>query len=207
MTAYVIDKQLQKKSRIKIIAVFSIFLGPLLLAFIWLQMVKNEPNIASSSNGELIKPARPLDAFTLNESGGGDFTHASIEKLWTMIYFSNGSCTEACEKNLFHMRQIRLSLVQNMDRVQRVVVVDKETDLSAELLAEHEGLRVVGGDAGALEAFRQQFRNAESAMQPSADAIYLVDPLGNLMMRFGADLNPKSILKDIKHLLKVSRIG
>jgi len=44
-------------------------------------------------------------------------------------------------------------------------------------------------------------------MQPLQNAIYLVDPLGNLMMRFPPDLEPKSLLKDLKHLLKVSRIG
>ncbi|MCB1756857.1 MAG: SCO family protein [Gammaproteobacteria bacterium] len=207
MTDYVIDKELQRKSRIKIVAVFAVFLGPLLLAFIWLQTVKNNPNISVSTHGELIKPAHPLEPFTLSEADGEAFSLQSFDRFWTMIYFSGGPCAEACEKNLYHMRQVRLALVQNMDRVQRVVVVDQQSDIAPELLAEHEGLHVLGGDPQALEQFRQQFRNAQSAMQPAGEAIYLVDPLGNLMMRFSGEVDPKGILKDLKHLLKVSRIG
>jgi cytochrome oxidase Cu insertion factor (SCO1/SenC/PrrC family) len=207
MNAHVIDKELQKKSRLKIIAVFSIFLGPLLLAFVWLQLVKNDASLGTSSKGQLISPAVPITAFNLKEPMVGEFTAESLTKVWSMVYLLNGTCTQVCEQNLYHMRQIRLSLVQNMDRVQRVLVTSEEHVLAAALLEQHIGLRAVTGNTDELEALANQISEAESSLTASQDALYLIDPLGNIMMRFPADLNPKLILKDIKHLLKVSRIG
>ncbi len=209
MNTQITDRSVQRKSRIRIIAVFSIFLLPLLLAFVWLQIVKNEStDFTSSSNGELIEPAVHLDVFGLSEQGIDElFDNASLRGVWTLLYFSHGPCEASCQQNLYHMRQIRLSLNQNMDRLQRVIAAASNRQIPEELLRQHVGLRVVSGVPEALAMLENQVRKAESLLPPKVDSIYMIDPLGNLMMRFAADLNPKSILKDIKHLLKVSRIG
>ncbi len=207
MNSIVIDKEAQKKSRIKLLAVFFIFLGPLLLAFIWLEFVKNNPGYATFTHGELITPAQPITAFALQDMDGQAFGPDSINQVWTMMYFTNGPCTEICEQNLYHMRQVRLSLVQNMDRVQRVTVVRDRGEIPPEMIEQHPGLYVLSGTEEQYSVLEKQISEAESALEPLEDSIYLIDPHGNLMMRFSADLNPKGMLKDIKHLLKVSRIG
>lgn len=207
MTTVVIDKQAQRKSRIKLLGVLFIFAGPLFLAFVWLQLVKNDVSIVSSSNGELIKPATPLEAFSLSNSDKGEFGLDELKGSWTMLYFTDGACEEICQQNLYHMRQVRLSLAQNMDRVQRIAIVQNATDINMETKSQHDGLHVIGGTSAEIAGIEKQIRDAESGMPVSKNAIYIVDPLGNLMMRFPADLNPKGMLKDLKHLLKVSRIG
>ena len=108
------------------------------------------------------------------------------------------------------MRQVRLALSHRMDRVQRVLLLENAEQVAAELLDEHPGLRVLQGDADQYQQMVEKINLAldqsEGGLQPG-DAIYLIDPFANLMMRFPADLPPKKMLKDIKHLLKVSRIG
>ena len=207
MNTMVIDREAQRKSRIKLLGVLFIFAGPLLVAFIWLQLVRQNAIVATSSHGDLIRPATPLTGFLLEENTGGTVNLDSLKGLWTMLYFSEGSCEESCQQNLYHMRQVRLALARNMDRVQRLVVTTETGTINQELLDQHEGLRVATGGAAAVNGLKQQVLTAEAEMGISPDAIYLIDPMGNLMMRFPADLNPKGMLKDLKHLLKVSRIG
>jgi len=199
------SSSVQAVSRMKLIALLSCFAVPLLIAALWLAWVRiNGGDLGLSARGELIQPAVPLKPFTLAERGARNFDQEAFRGIWTLLYAPVGECTEVCEKNIYHMRQVRLSLVHRMTRVQRALVLESDQQVNPDLLAEHEGLRVLTGDKSAL---MDQFRDAQAGMEERQDALYLIDPMGNLMMRFPADLDPKSMLKDIKHLLKVSRIG
>ncbi len=195
----------QLVSRIKLIALLGSFAFPLLIAAVWLYMVKSsDGELGISARGELIRPAVPLTPFELQERAAGSFDIDALRGIWTMVYAPAGECLEVCETNLYHMRQVRASLAHRMDRVQQVALLDNAGQLSEKLILEHPDLRVLTGDRTVLTS---QIRSAEGEMEIVQDAIYLVDPFGNLMMRFAPDLPPKSMLKDIKHLLKVSRIG
>lgn len=202
-----IDPALRRRSRIKLISIFAIFAVPLLLASIYLHLVRaNGGSLGITSRGELISPAIPLREFTL-VAGEEEFTLDSIRGIWTMLYIPEGDCLDACEQNLYHMRQVRLALNHRMDRVQRAVIMSSDKQISAALLAEHPGLIAATGSAEAQALLNSQVYDAQQGMEVLQDAIYLIDPFGNLMLRFPADLKPNSMLKDIKHLLKVSRIG
>ena len=205
-----IDPAHRRRSRIKLISIFAIFAVPLILATIYLQMVRmSGGSIGDTSRGELINPAVPLTEFTLTALQGPDeeFTLDTVRGLWTMLYVPAGNCEEACQRNLYHMRQVRLALNHRMDRVQRAVVVQDATQVPDSILAEHKGLIAATGATVPLGEFTAQVAQAQQGMNPMQDAIYLIDPFGNLMLRFPPDLAPESMLKDIKHLLKVSRIG
>lgn len=205
-----IDPAHRRRSRIKLISIFAIFAVPLILATIYLQMVRmSGGSIGDTSRGELINPAVPLTEFTLSALQGPDkeFTLDTVRGLWTMLYVPAGNCEEACQRNLYHMRQVRLALNHRMDRVQRAVVVQDATQVPDSILAEHKGLIAATGATVPLGEFTAQVAQAQQGMNPMQDAIYLIDPFGNLMLRFPPDLAPESMLKDIKHLLKVSRIG
>ena len=194
---------------------------PLLLATFWLHYVRTTGgSLGISSRGELIHPAFPLEQLELgeikrasaaeSENEGAPFNHDSLRGIWTMFYAPQGHCDEACEKNIYHMRQVRLALNHRMDRVQRVLLVSEPGQVSEELVKEHPGLRVLQGTNEQYQAMLGKISEALAAAEgdfEDKDAIYLIDPFANLMMRFPADLPPKSMLKDIKHLLKVSRIG
>lgn len=202
-----IDPAVRRRSRIKLISIFAIFAVPLLLASIYLHFVRaNGGSLGITSRGELIAPAVPLSEFTL-VAGEEEFTLDSIRGIWTMLYIPEGECLDACEQNLYHMRQVRLALNHRMDRVQRAVIMSSDKQISAALLAEHPGLIAATGSVEAQAVLSSQVYQAQQGMDALQDAIYLIDPFGNLMLRFPADLKPNSMLKDIKHLLKVSRIG
>jgi len=195
----------QFTSRMKMLALLGAFGFPLLLATVWLQVVKAKGgDFGVSVKGELIRPAYPLEPFELTEQGKDTFNQESLRGIWTMLYAPVGECVDTCQKNLYHMRQVRLALNHRKDRLQRAVLLESPGQLTDVLISEHPGLRVLSGERAVLMG---QFATAEGEMPASEDAIYLIDPFGNLMMRFPADLPPKSMLKDVKHLLKVSRIG
>ncbi|MFK7862229.1 MAG: SCO family protein [Granulosicoccus sp.] len=203
-----IDPAKRRRSRIKLVSIFAIFAVPLILASIYLHLVRSSGGtIGDTSRGQLIQPAVPLTDFSLLADEGEAFNLDSVRGIWTMLYIPVGECLDTCEKNLYHMRQVRLALNHRMDRVQRAVLMQSPTQIKADLLMEHPGLIAATGSKTAQVQLSGQVESAQTGMDPLEDAIYLIDPFGNIMLRFPPDLEPKSMLKDIKHLLKVSRIG
>ncbi len=188
--------------RLKLLALIGAFAGPLLLASIWFALTDPQGEVDTRNNGQLIEPAHPLTDFSLRLADGSAFALDDLRGHWTMVYFSAGECAEQCVQNLYHMRQVRLSLHKRMHRVQRLYI---GAPLGDELVAEHPGLLIATD--GQMGELRDQFDAAEAQLGPLPQAIYLVDPLGNLMLRFDPALDPRKMLKDLKHLLKVSRIG
>lgn len=202
-----IDPIVRRNSRIKLISIFAIFAVPLILASIYLQVVRTSGGeLGLTSRGQLIQPAVPLTEFTLSQQEG-EFDLDSVRGSWTLLYMPAGECLDTCKLNLYHMRQVRLALNHRMDRVQRAVLLESPRQLSDELIAEHAGLMIATGSLAEQAALRDQVTAAEASMAALPDVIYLIDPFGNVMLRFPSDLPPKSMLKDLKHLLKVSRIG
>jgi cytochrome oxidase Cu insertion factor (SCO1/SenC/PrrC family) len=134
----------------------------------------------ASNYGELITP-RPV---SLDELRGK----------WVLVTFDAAACDAYCEKKLYFMRQVRRAQGKDMDRVERLWVLTDTHKPRADLLAAIEGTR--------LAAFSPQGFPGNPA-----DHIYLVDPLGNLMMRFPRDPDPSRMIKDLQRLLKYSRIG
>jgi hypothetical protein len=135
--------------------------------------------------GELIPP-RPLSG-------------APLEKLkgkWVLVSFDAAACDAYCEKKLYFMRQTRRAQGKEQLRIERAWLLTSPGQPRAELLQAIEGTHVA--PAGEL---------AKAFPGAPADHIYLVDPLGNLMLRFPRDPDPKKIIKDLNRLLKYSRIG
>lgn len=144
--------------------------------------------------GELIPPVM------LTQVVGADPLGAQARGKWVMVSIDSGQCDDACRKKLWEMRQLRLTQGKEKDRVERAWLVDDQVTPSAELLREYEGTIVLQArDSVLLKQF--------PAVGSARDHIYLVDPLGNLMMRFPKDADANRIKKDLIHLLKVSHVG
>lgn len=190
------------RGRRTLVGIAALFFVPLALSF-WLYYSGGWRPSGSTNHGELITPARPLPevAFTLPDGT----TSARADLLrgkWTLLYLGGGGCTEDCRKALWTMRQTRQLLAEEIDRVQRVFIVRSDCCNMDFLGKEHPGLEVVKADDPSTRDF--------FALFPATDpthSIYVVDPLGNLMMRFDARENPKGLLSDMKKLLKLSHIG
>lgn len=154
------------------------------------------------SNGELIIPVVDIESLKLKDVLGNELDRQALTPKWRMYYFAGSVCSTNCINNLYNMRQINIALGKNQDRVQHAIIHLETADQAfTELLeAEYkETFRLTTDSQNLPEALHN-----DVATSP---AIYLMDPNGNIMMRFPESLDPKLILKDINKLLKISRIG
>lgn len=174
-----------------------LFFGPLLAAWILYFHSDWRPG-ELSVHGELIDPAVPLAA--ADGTGGDDVFHGH----WSLLYVSPGPCEEDCEQALYRMRQTDVALGRRGARVE-TVFLPLGTLPDAEFLAtEHPKLVVLppGSDAAGILA-----ESLPAAARPDGTGIFVVDPLGNLMMRFDLESDAKGMYEDLKKLLRISRIG
>jgi hypothetical protein len=131
---------------------------------------------------------------------------------WLMVRMGPAECSEACKQELWLMRQLRLTTGRERDRVERLwILTDAKGQPDPALLAEHEGLWVVRlADAETKDPLVANWLSVarqSAAQNQGASNIWLVDPLGNLMMRFPDNPDPNGMKKDLNKLLKASRIG
>lgn len=156
----------------------------------------------SSAKGELIHPARPLDFAGLRRADGDAAGVELFQDMWTLLYIGDGTCDEACRTALTYGRQTRLAVGRDMDRVQRVFLSTGHCCDQQYLGAEQPGLITLDGSSPDAQAFLAQFPGERRT------SLYIVDPLGNLMMRHDAtQVINKDLLTDLKKLLKLSHIG
>lgn len=147
--------------------------------------------------GELLEPRALTDA-GLERTDGSAFRFADLRTNWILLSVDDAACNERCRLKLVYMRQLRLAQGKDAERMQRVWVVSDEGTPDPRLLEQHAGLHIVRARGkGALAAL-------PASASPAAH-IYVVDPLGNLMMRFPADGDPRRMLKDLARLLKHSK--
>ena len=157
------------------------------------------PPSKTMNYGELVE-TRPLPAHRLTALDGRPFSLAELKGKWIMLQLDASACGEGCRQKLYYMRQVRKAQAQEMDRIERVWLVTDGGIPGAELLREFEGTHVArAGDAALLAAL--------PAAADRADHIYLIDPLGNIVLRFPPHPDPKKMIKDLERLLKYSRIG
>lgn len=149
--------------------------------------------------GELIEP-RQLPEARLTLADGTPFRLSRLRGKWVLVTVDSAACNAACQKKLYYMRQVRLAQGKEMERVERAFLINDGGALAPDKMAPYAGtwmIRAAGNDV--LRLFPA--RGASSAH------IYLIDPLGNLMMRYPPDPDARRMIKDLKRLLKASRIG
>jgi hypothetical protein len=156
--------------------------------------------------GDLIQPARPLPSLSLPLWGSGTTDPNFLKRKWTFLYVAAGPCAEACRTRLYDTRQVRLALDRDMNRVQRVFVADPDCCDARWLHEQHPDLITIGAGA-AVTPLLALLPGRDGAVFAAAPRVYLIDPLGNLMMSYAADAKAKGMLEDMKRLLRLSSIG
>ncbi|MDG4554799.1 MAG: cytochrome oxidase assembly protein [Candidatus Competibacter sp.] len=190
------------RRRLFLLLIVACFAAPLMAA--WLLVDRWRP-AGSVQHGELLVPARPLDLrFDLAEKSRVD--HAALRGRWVLIYpGSAGQCDSRCQTALYDMRQVRLALGKDMGRVVTLLLLDEmpEDKLRQWLVAEHAAMLLGSANAKTRNSLPEAFG------QPglSGDWVYLLDPLGNLLMRYPVTVDPSDMLKDLRRLLRLSKIG
>jgi hypothetical protein len=156
--------------------------------------------------GDLIQPARPLPSLSLPLWDAGTTDPNFLKHKWTFLYVAAGPCAEACRTRLYDTRQVRLALDRDMDRVQRVFVADPDCCDARWLHEQHPDLVTIRAGA-AVTPLLALLPGRDGATFAAAPRVYLIDPLGNLMMSYAADAKAKGMLEDMKRLLRLSSIG
>ena len=197
---------LTRRGQWQLVGLAAIFFVPLAIAF-WLYYGAGHWRPEGGTNqGEIIDPARPLPAVSLLKADGTPTGDQFLRGKWTMIYVDDGACGPDCRKSLYLMRQSRIALNKDMDRVQRVFLVTSRCCDTKYFVAEHPDLLVAKLDSPEGAALIREFPSYADA-PGAAGRIYLVDPLGNLMMSYPRGAPDKALLTDIKKLLRLSHIG
>ena len=187
---------MQLTPRSKFLLLFGVFVVPVVAAY--LAYFGWRP-AGHTNYGELLK-VTPLQQTAGAAHDGTPFNLETLRGKWLMVHVGPASCDAACTRQLYLMRQIRIAQGKEQSRIERLWVLTDAGTVAPALLRDHPGLRVW---RPAEAAFVEQFPAAQSR----AAHIYLVDPLGNLMLRFPDQPDPKRMMKDLKLLLKASQIG
>jgi len=174
-----------------------IFIAPLALAF-WLYYGSSWRPALRTNHGTLIEPAIPLPA--LPTAG---IPADALRGKWSLVVIGNGQsgCDDACRVALTYARQTWLSLGKLAPRVQRVLLAGEGCCDRDYLRDEHQGLTVAQLPDRAVAMLRA------AIPPPHENTIFIVDPLGNLMMRYDVRQDPKGLREDLKNLLELSHIG
>ncbi|CAN7560856.1 SCO family protein [Massilia sp. LjRoot122] len=194
------SEQKRNRGRWKLFAVLLVCAAPMILSYLTYYVIKPT---GRTNYGTLIDPReRPIPAMASTTLDGRPETLDQYKGKWIMLKVGGGECGEACQKQLFAMRQWRLMQGKNMSRVERVWLVTDSQPLDTMTIRQYDGMHLLRAPKEVVSSWLP----AEKGMQP-ADHIYLIDPLGNLMMRFPADPDPRKVYKDIAKLLKASAVG
>lgn len=189
------DEQRRRGRRVALV-ILALCAAPTIAA--WLAYFVWQPQ-SRTNYGELIEP-HPLSDPELSRLDGGRFRLSQLRGKWVLLQVDSADCGDRCRRKLVYMRQARLALGKDAERIDRVWLLDDAAAPDPALLREHEGLNVVRArDRSLLEEL-------PSSGNP-AGYIFLVDPLGSLMLRFPGDPDGRRMLKDLAHLLRASRIG
>lgn len=180
--------------RAKLLALVALFVLPILASVLAYNFLDVKP---TANYGELIVPPAPIPAQRFTRPDGTPFTFGELAGKWILVTADSPACEAACREKLVAMRQARQAVGRNAPRIERVLVV--------------EGARPPAGDV--LEPFPGTLvavTGGVPAAQPVASDrahIYLVDPNGNVMMRWPAAPDGRRMVKDLERLLKASQIG
>ncbi len=192
--------QRQHAGRWKLFAVIAICAAPLILSYLTYYVIKPE---GRTNYGTLLDPrAYPMPDLGATTLDGKRSGLEAWKGKWIMLQVNPADCAEACKRKLYEMRQLRLTQGKEMDRVERVWAITDDQPLDTIVMREFDGTRLLRVKPEAIKGWLPVEPGASAV-----DHIYMIDPLGNLMMRFPKDPDPNKIKKDLSRLLKASRIG
>ena len=148
------------------------------------------------NHGELVE-AVPLAQVSLSRADGSRFAFNELNGQWAFVSVDDAACDENCLRKLYLMRQIRLTQGKNSDRIERVWLVRDGKQPASQTLQDYAGMRTI------LLSPRESL-SVFPADNSREEYIYVIDPIGNLMMRFPREVDPSGMKKDVAKLLRVS---
>ena len=185
------------RARLKLVLLGAVFAAP--VAFSYIAYIFWKPEKLGNF-GELLNPPVLVTETLVRDLEGKVFPLKTLGGKWLLIQSDSRACEMACQKKLNGMRQAHLALGKNQDRVRRISLTDDGQPDDHVLQPGRDGLLWLDATGSTL------LRLLPAAPSPR-DHIYVIDPLGNLFMRYPKDIDVKAIVKDMERLLKASQIG
>lgn len=200
----------QQRGRWKLLLVLAVCAAPLILSYVAYYVVK-----PSSRNnfGALIDPREhPIPALKATTLDAKPASLDAFKGKWIMLKVGPSACAKDCMDQMFAIQQLRSMQGKEMERIERVWLITDAAPLETTLIRQLDDVHMLRAPADVVAGWLPVEKGANAA-----DSIFLIDPLGNLMMRFppvpaGAAEADKvkhyaKIKKDIAKLLKASAIG
>ena len=194
------------RSRRPLTVLFLLFFAPLAAAFLLYYGSAWRP-VDSTHHGDLIHPARPLPQIALRDDRGNVVPADFLQRSWTLIYIGDGQCDARCRAALADMQRARELLGKDMLRVQSVLLAASRCCDSAFLRATFPKLLIARVDDDSAAQVIAPFPTYDNVPLSMAGRIYIVDPLGNLMMSYAPEASSIGMYDDLKKLLNLSHIG
>ena len=190
----------RRKGRWKLLAVLAVCAAPMIASYFTYYVIKPE---GRTNYGALLDPRHyPIPAMASTQLDGKPAKLEDYKGKWIMLKVGPSECAQACQDQLFAMRQLRTMQGKEASRIERVWLITDNEPLETVLLRVNDGTRMLRAPQDVV----QKWLPVEQGGQIS-DHIYLIDPLGNLMMRFPKDPDPSRVKKDLGKVLKASAIG
>jgi len=193
-------QQSAPRGRWKLFLVMLICALPLIMSYVTYYVIKPGTR---TNYGTLLDPRLyPMPKLNSILQGGGPEELTAFKGKWVMLQVSSSDCQRQCQNALFAMRQLRLMQGKDMDRIERVLLITDTGPMDTSLIRQYDGVHLLRVDATPVDAWLP-VEQGETVQ----DRLYLIDPLGNLMMRYNVDADPAKVKKDITKLLSASSIG
>lgn len=184
--------------------VVAAFIAPVALAYFMFFFVDVKSFV---NNGEILNPIVHIRSFELKNQDNEIIPENELTYKWRIISFVGKDCDQQCEKRLYDTRQIHTSLGKDQHRLSRMFIhlAPADTPLLKLIAETHQNVIQVNGSAEIItDALGENIRNDVGI---NNNETYIMDPMGNVMMRFTQEQPNNEFLHDLKKLLKASQIG
>jgi cytochrome oxidase Cu insertion factor (SCO1/SenC/PrrC family) len=200
------NQPVAKKSYLTLWIMIFLFALPNVAAFYYYLNRDNIDFGKTTNYGTIISPARPVQDLQLKNIDNSSFKLSSMRGKWILLSIGSTSCQKNCQQNLYKIRQIKKAVGEDHKRINKVFFLTDQSSIESfkSLLNEYPDMEVIIPSTDHYQEFLSGFSVSDEKVE---DGIYIIDPLGTYMMAYPKDADANKILKDVRRLLKVSKIG
>ena len=194
-----IENQPKPRSMKTFYLLIAVFILPFTMAVL-LHFIDLKPS--GKSYGNLVQPPKSLQIPGLKDLQGNAFKPAQWGKIWNVVTIDSTDCAAQCAERVHMLKQVHISMNKEVDRVQRILLVPTEykSEVFSALQKKYPDLIILAGTDVETIKFAAEF-------DVNKGNVFLVDPLGNLMMSYPDKFDQKGLYSDLKRLLKNSWAG
>jgi hypothetical protein len=194
------DENQRRRGRWSMFAVLLVCAAPILASYLTYFFIKPE---GRTNYGDLLDPRQhPIPVMATTSLDGAPQTLDDFKGKWIMLKVGGSACDQKCQDMLFAMRQLRTMQGKDADRIERVWLITDKEPLETFMLRVNDGTRFIRAPADAVNKWLPLEQGGKVE-----EHIFLIDPMGHLMMRFPKDADPAKVKKDLVKVLKASAIG